>query len=216
MKRTHALIYVWLLVAPVATADTALTTQEAGQPMPSLAPVIERVSPAVVNIAVSGTVEAPQNPFFDDPFFRRFFGGPQQQTPREREFRSAGSGVIVDAGAGYIVTNAHVVENAKDITVTLVDDRELKAEVVGADKGSDVAVIKVLEGRLPNDISLADSSAVRVGDYVVAVGNPFGLQHTLTSGIVSALGPPGSIRRATRTSSRPTRPSTPATPVGHS
>ncbi|MGA1576536.1 MAG: Do family serine endopeptidase [Steroidobacteraceae bacterium] len=191
MKRAYALLYTLLLVAPVAGATTTLPSQDAGQPLPSLAPVIERVSPAVVNIAVSGTVEAPQNPFFDDPFFRRFFGGPQQRAPREREFRSAGSGVIVDARAGYIVTNAHVVENAKNITVTLVDDRELKAEVVGADKGSDVAVIKVIEGRLPNDISLADSSAVRVGDYVVAVGNPFGLQHTVTSGIVSALGRSG-------------------------
>ena len=174
-----------------AGAATLLPAQVSGQPMPSLAPVISRVSPAVVNIGVKGTVQAPRHPFFDDPNFRRFFGMPPGGEPREREFRSAGSGVIVDAQAGYIVTNAHVVENATEITVTLVDDRELQAEVVGADKGSDVAVIKIKEGRLPTDISLADSSQVQVGDFVVAIGNPFGLQHTVTSGIVSALGRSG-------------------------
>ena len=174
-----------------AAASTVLPAQADGQPLPSLAPVIERVSPAVVNIGVRGTVQAPRNPFFDDPFFRRFFGTPPGGAPREREFRSAGSGVIVDARSGYIVTNAHVVENASEITVTLVDDRELKATVVGADKGSDVAVIKVEGGSLPVDISLADSAGIRVGDFVVAIGNPFGLQHTVTSGIVSALGRSG-------------------------
>jgi len=179
------------LAATAASASTALPTQVDGQPLPSLSPVIQRVAPAVVNIGVRGTVAAPQNPFFDDPFFRRFFGMPPGAAPREREFRSAGSGVIVDAKAGYIVTNAHVVENATEITVTLVDDRELEAEVVGADKGSDVAVIKIKGGELPTDISLADSSEVEVGDFVIAIGNPFGLQHTVTSGIVSALGRSG-------------------------
>jgi len=178
-------------LASSAGAATVLPTQVSGQPLPSLAPVISRVSPAVVNIAVKGTVQAPRHPFFDDPNFRRFFGMPPGGAPREREFRSAGSGVIVDAKAGYIVTNAHVVENASEITVTLVDDRELKAEVVGSDQGSDVAVIRIKEGQLPTDISLADSSAVQVGDFVVAIGNPFGLQHTVTSGIVSALGRSG-------------------------
>ncbi|MBS1201176.1 MAG: serine protease DegQ [Proteobacteria bacterium] len=178
-------------LASSAGAATVLPTQASGQPLPSLAPVISRVSPAVVNIAVKGTVQAPRHPFFDDPNFRRFFGMPPGGAPREREFRSAGSGVIVDAKAGYIVTNAHVVENASEITVTLVDDRELKAEVVGSDQGSDVAVIRIKEGQLPTDISLADSSAVQVGDFVVAIGNPFGLQHTVTSGIVSALGRSG-------------------------
>jgi serine protease Do/serine protease DegQ len=180
-----------LALGTPAGAATLLPAQVEGQPMPSLAPLISRVSPAVVNIGVKGTVQAPRHPFFDDPNFRRFFGMPPGAEPREREFRSAGSGVIVDAKGGYIVTNAHVVENAQEITVTLVDDRELEAEVVGADKGSDVAVIRVKEGTLPNDISLADSSAVQVGDFVVAIGNPFGLQHTVTSGIVSALGRSG-------------------------
>ena len=192
MKKLLGVAALSLLgLATQAGAATVLPTQLNNQPLPSLAPVISRVSPAVVNIAVKGTVQAPSHPFFDDPNFRRFFGMPPGAAPREREFRSAGSGVIVDAKAGYIVTNAHVVENASEITVTLVDDRELKAEVVGADKGSDVAVIRIKEGKLPTDISLADSSAVQVGDFVVAIGNPFGLQHTVTSGIVSALGRSG-------------------------
>ena len=192
MKKLLGVAALSLLgLATQAGAATVLPTQLNNQPLPSLAPVISRVSPAVVNIAVKGTVQAPSHPFFDDPNFRRFFGMPPGAAPREREFRSAGSGVIVDAKGGYIVTNAHVVENASEITVTLVDDRELKAEVVGADKGSDVAVIRIKEGKLPTDISLADSSAVQVGDFVVAIGNPFGLQHTVTSGIVSALGRSG-------------------------
>jgi len=177
--------------ASTAGAATALPAQVDGQPLPTLAPLIKRVSPAVVNIGVRGTVQSPRHPFFDDPNFRRFFGMPPGAAPREREFRSAGSGVIVDASAGYIVTNAHVVDNAKEITVTLVDDRELKAEVVGTDKGSDVAVIKIIEGRLPAEITLANSARLEVGDFVVAIGNPFGLQHTVTSGIVSATGRSG-------------------------
>ncbi len=178
-------------IAGTAAAAVALPSQADGQPLPSLAPVIKRVSPAVVNIGVRGTVQAPRHPFFDDPNFRRFFGMPPGGTPREREFRSAGSGVIVDAKGGYIVTNAHVVENATEITITLVDDRELKAEVVGTDKGSDVAVIRVTDGKLPADIAIADSAKLEVGDYVVAIGNPFGLQHTVTSGIVSGTGRSG-------------------------
>ncbi len=162
--------------------------------LPSFAPVIKRVAPAVVNIAVRGTVAAPRNPFFDDPGFRRFFGLPPDAQPRDREFRSAGSGVIVDAKNGYIVTNAHVVKNASEITVTLMDDVELKAEVVGADERSDVAVVRVKDAALPAEMHLADSSKLQVGDFVIAIGNPFGLQHTVTSGIVSALGRSGISR----------------------
>ena len=170
-------------------SGVAIAQQDA--PVPSFAPVIKQVAPAVVNIGVRGTVAAPHNPFFDDPGFRRFFGVPPNAAPREREFRSAGSGVIVDAKGGYIVTNAHVVENATEITITLVDDRELKAEVVGTDTRSDVAVLRVKDGRLPAEIRLADSSKLEVGDFVIAIGNPFGLQHSVTSGIVSALGRTG-------------------------
>ena len=175
-------------------APLAAVAQQKDTPQPSFAPVIKRVAPAVVNIAVRGTMAVQRNPFFDDPGFRRFFGMPPDAAPQEREFRSAGSGVIVDAKAGYIVTNAHMVENATEITVALIDDRELKAEVVGADVRSDVAVLRVKEGRLPAEIRLADSSKLEVGDFVIAIGNPFGLQHSVTSGIVSALGRSGITR----------------------
>jgi serine protease Do/serine protease DegQ len=179
---------VTLLIPVAALAQPQAT------PNPSLAPIIKRVAPAVVNISVRGTVAASRNPFFDDPNFRRFFGMPPDAAPQEREFRSAGSGVIVDAKAGYIVTNAHMVKNAKEITIALIDDRELKADVVGVDERSDIAVLRVKEGRLPAEIHLADSSRVEVGDFVIAIGNPFGLQHSVTSGIVSALGRSGITR----------------------
>ncbi|MBP6514417.1 MAG: DegQ family serine endoprotease [Steroidobacteraceae bacterium] len=182
------------IVAMAPPASAALPAMAGTEAMPSLSPMIKRAAPAVVNIGVRGTVQQQrgQHPFFDDPEFRRFFGMPPGGgTPQEREFQSAGSGVIVDMRQGYIVTNAHVVENAKDITVTLLDDRELKAEIVGADKGSDVAVLKIKDGKLPAEMRLADSAGLEVGDFVIAIGNPFGLQHTVTSGIVSALGRSG-------------------------
>jgi serine protease DegQ len=147
----------------------------------SLAPLIEEVSPAVVSIAVTGTVNV-QNPLSNDPFFRRFM--PPNQ---EREFESAGSGVIVDAELGHIITNHHVIDNADEITITLIDNRTLSATVIGSDPGTDIAVLQVDPDNL-TDLNLGDSSNVRVGDFVVAIGNPFGLQHTVTSGIVSALG----------------------------
>ncbi len=184
-----------LFAAAAALAALALSTATFAQTaLPSFAPVIKRVAPAVVNIGVRGTVAAPRNPFFDDPGFRRFFGLPPDAQPRDREFRSAGSGVIVDAKNGYIVTNAHVVKNATEITITLVDDLELKAEIVGTDERSDVAVLRVKDAQLPAEIKLADSSKLQVGDFVIAIGNPFGLQHTVTSGIVSALGRSGISR----------------------
>jgi Do/DeqQ family serine protease len=162
-------------------------------PMPSLAPMVKRVSPAVVNIATRGTIkEKPgqRNPLLDDPFFRRFFDVPPDTKPRERQFQSAGSGVIVDARNGYIITNYHVIENANEITVTLLDNRSFSAKVLGSDEGADIAL---LQAKQPNLVSMAlgDSSRLEVGDYVVAIGNPFGLQHTVTAGIVSALGRTG-------------------------
>jgi Do/DeqQ family serine protease len=161
-------------------------------PMPSLAPMVKRVSPSVVNIATRGTIKEQygRNPLLDDPFFRRFFDAPPDSKPRERQFQSAGSGVIVDAKNGYIITNHHVVENATEITITLLDDRTFSAKVIGTDEGADVAV---LQAKQPNLVAMAlgDSSKLEVGDYVVAIGNPFGLQHTVTAGIVSALGRSG-------------------------
>src|SRR6267154_1808860 len=178
-----------LVVALAAAPLPAATPPAIGEtPLPTLAPMIKKVSPAVVNIATRGTIRerGPQNPLLDDPFFRRFFDVPPDTGPRERPFQSAGSGVIVDAKSGYIVTNAHVVENANEITVTLQDGRDVKADVVGSDAPSDVAVLKVKPDGL-SQIALGDSAKAEVGDFVVAIGNPFGLQHTVTSGIVSGL-----------------------------
>src|ERR1700752_4096962 len=164
---------------PPAVGDT---------PLPSLAPMIRKGSPAVVTVRPRGTVRdaGAQNPLLQDPFFRRFFDLPPGTAPHEHLFRSAGSGVIFDRRPGYIVTNAHVIENANEITVTLQNGRDLKAEVVGSDHPSDVAVLKVSAGGLAQ-MPLGDSSRLEVGDFVVAIGNPFGLQHTVTSGIVSGL-----------------------------
>jgi Do/DeqQ family serine protease len=147
--------------------------------------MIRKVSPAVVNIATRGTVResGSQGLLPDDPFFRHFL---DQAPGRERPFQSAGSGVIFDARRGYILTNAHVVENASEITVTLQDGRDLKATIVGSDEPSDVAVLKVQAEGLAQ-IALGDSAKSEVGDFVVAIGNPFGLQHTVTSGIISGL-----------------------------
>ncbi|MFK7957982.1 MAG: DegQ family serine endoprotease [Lysobacterales bacterium] len=149
----------------------------------SLAPLVREVSPAVVNISTQGTVSVRQNPMADDPMFRRFF--PSQ--PQERETGSLGSGVIIDAAKGMILTNHHVVENADEITVQLVDGREFEAELVGSDEESDVAVLKINGSRL-SDLKIGDSESMEVGDYVLALGNPFGLGHTVTSGIISAKG----------------------------
>ncbi|MBS0380482.1 MAG: Do family serine endopeptidase [Proteobacteria bacterium] len=184
---TRALLLGLILALGPAAVPAALPPVGADGPVPTLAPMIKKVSPAVVNIATRGTVRerGPQNPLLDDPFFRRFFDVPEAG-PREHPFQSAGSGVIFDAKNGYILTNAHVIENASEITVTLQDGRDLKAEIVGKDVPSDVAVLKVKSEGL-TQITLGDSARTEVGDFVVAIGNPFGLQHTVTSGIVSGL-----------------------------
>jgi serine protease Do/serine protease DegQ len=163
-----------------------------GVALPSLAPIIKATSPAVVNIATRGTLteRVAGNPLRDDPYFRRFFNVPEGGAVRRRQFQSAGSGVIVDAKHGYIVTNRHVIENASEITVTLLDNRHFQAQVVGSDAGTDIAVLKAAEPHL-TEMPLGDSSHLEVGDWVVAIGNPFGLKHTVTAGIVSALGRTG-------------------------
>ena len=177
------------LPAGVATPAYAALPLElpGGQEMPTLAPMLERVNPAVVNIATSTTVPV-RNPLFEDPFFRRFFNVPDRQ--RYRQTRSAGSGVVVDAEGGYIVTNNHVVQRADNIDVTLADGRLLEASLVGSDPQVDLAVLKVDPEELV-EIGFADSNDLRVGDFVVAIGNPFGLNQTVTSGIISALGRSG-------------------------
>lgn len=159
-----------------------------GQQLPSLAPMLEQVQLSVVNISTESRVEVQESPLFQDPFFRRFFEQPRRQ-PRRRG-QSLGSGVIVDANKGHVITNHHVIDKADEITVRLKDGRELKAEVIGTDPESDVAVIKIPSKSL-TEIELGDSDILRVGDFVVAIGNPFGLSQTVTSGIVSALGRSG-------------------------
>jgi serine protease DegQ len=154
-----------------------------GQPLPSLAPMLERVTPAVVNINSKTRVKV-RNPLMEDPFFRQFFG--MQNAPRERIEQSLGSGVIIDAAKGYVLTNNHVVEGADDIQVTLHDGRTLKAKLIGTDPDTDVAVIQIPADHL-SAMPLADSSQLHVGDFVVAVGNPFGVGQSASSGIVSGL-----------------------------
>lgn len=172
-----------LALFPMAV-PAALPADVDGTPMPSLAPMLEKVTPAVVNIH-SKTVVRVRSPFADDPFFRQFFGLPN--APQERIKQSLGSGVVVDARRGLILTNNHVIAGADDIQVLLADGRTLKAEVVGTDEDTDVGVIRV-EAKDLVAVPVAGSDALHVGDFVVAVGNPFGLGQTVTSGIVSALG----------------------------
>ncbi len=180
-----------LIAAPLAltaTVNAALPAAVDGQPLPSLAPVLERVTPAVVNVYSATRVQVRTSPFFNDPFFRRFFDVPS--VPRERVQRSLGSGVIVDAEQGLILTNNHVIDDADDIKITLNDGREFDAEFVGADRETDLAVIRIDAEDL-SPLPLFESDSLKVGDFVVAVGNPFGLGQTVTSGIVSALGRAG-------------------------
>ena len=172
-----------VLVVDYAQGQT-LPPSIGGQELPSFAPIIDQVAPAVVNISVRGSVEG-GNALSQSPEWRRFF-----PPNNRREVQSVGSGVIVDAANGYILTNNHVIENADEITVSLIDDRTLNATVVGSDTGSDIAVLQVA----PDDLSempLGNSEGLRVGDFVLAIGNPFRLRHTVTSGIISGLGRTG-------------------------
>ena len=185
MNLARALIAVPLLAVSGA-ASPQLPAMMGGQRLPSLAPMLAEVTPAVVNIAVD--VRTPEaNPLFADPFFRRFFELPDQ--PQQEE-QAAGSGVIVDAARGIVVTNNHVVKDAERIMVGLKDRRVFKAEVVGVDPGTDIAVLRIPPDRL-KAVKWGDSEALNVGDFVVAIGNPFGIGQTVTSGIVSALGRTG-------------------------
>ncbi len=167
-------------------ADAGIPPVTVDGKVPTLAPLLEQVTPAVVNIAVLSRSPEQDNPMLRDPFFRRFFGLPEQARPQI----SAGSGVIVDARGGYVLTNHHVVKDAEQIAVTLKDGRRLQGKLIGSDAATDVALLKV-EGENLKALTLGDSDALRVGDYVMAIGNPFGLGQTVTSGIVSALGRTG-------------------------
>ena len=185
MSRLRFLIFlIAMSVAP--TGQAVLPIALNGEELPSLAPMLERVRPAIVNISTTTIIETREHPLLQDPFFRRFFESPRRQRPSS----SLGSGVIVDAEKGYVITNHHVIDKADVITVTTVDGLELEAQLVGSDPASDVAVIRVDAENL-TEIRLGDSRQLRVGDFVVAIGSPFGLSQTVTSGIVSALGRSG-------------------------
>ncbi len=190
MMTTTRTIWSVLLLAVLASASAAIPDSVGGRPVVSLAPLVEAASPAVVNIRVSQTVSR-GHPFGDDAF-RRFFGLPDVPSG-PREVASAGSGVIVDAERGYILTNHHVVGDADEIQISLIDGKLLDAEIVGSDPATDIAVIKVDAEGL-TEMPIGNSETARVGDFVIAIGNPFGLGHTVTSGIISALGRTGISR----------------------
>jgi serine protease Do/serine protease DegQ len=181
-----AILVLFATAAGLQTASAATSADV----LPSLSPMLQRVSPGVVNISVRGKVAVKQNPLMQDPFFRRFFNMPQQQQPQERETMSVGSGVIIDADKGYIITNHHVIKDAEKITVTLNDRRKLDAKVIGDDDQADIALLQVKADHLTS-VPFGNSDSLKVGDFVVAIGNPFGLGQTATLGIVSALGRSG-------------------------
>jgi len=159
-----------------------------GQSVPSLAPMLERAMPAVVNISTSTNIQVSDNPLMQDPYFRQFFNVPEQMNRQQKN--SLGSGVIIDSIQGLVLTNNHVIDKADKIMVTLHDGRQLNAELIGTDPESDVAIIRVPGNNL-TQLPIADSSQLKVGDFVAAIGSPFGLSQTVTSGIISALGRSG-------------------------
>ena len=194
MKRVLSalvLVSAVAILAPLArSAIAAAAIPEAGgKVVASLAPMLRAITPGVVNIAVHSRVRE-ENPLLRDPFFRRFFNLPQHQHPTERETQATGSGVVVDAARGYVLTNAHVVENATTIDVTTKDNRRFRAQLIGRDADTDVAVLRIQASAL-TAVPIGDSDRLEVGDFVLAIGNPFGLGQTVTSGIVSALGRSG-------------------------
>lgn len=177
-------IFIVIAYTTMSAAQGAATWIE-GPNHSSLAPMLQKVLPAVVNVSTKSLVSVEQNPLFKDPFFRQFFNVPDR--PQQRERQSLGSGVIVDAGKGYVLTNYHVIKHAQQITVTLHDGRHFSAKIVGKDPEVDLAVLHIKANDLVS-LPFGDSSAIRVGDFVAAIGNPFGLGQTVTSGIISALG----------------------------
>ncbi|MDE2156278.1 MAG: Do family serine endopeptidase [Xanthomonadaceae bacterium] len=185
--RLTALLVAICIGSLPGASHAAMPPAIGNQPMPSLAPMLQHVTPTVVNISTKTRVRV-RDPYFDDPIVRQFFGLPA--SPQERVEQSLGSGVIVDAAKGYVLTNNHVVGGADDIRVTLQDGRSFKGKLIGTDPDTDVAVVQIPADHL-QALPLADSSQLRVGDYAVAVGDPFGLGQTVTSGIVSALGRSG-------------------------
>ncbi|MEB7883844.1 serine endoprotease DegQ [Serratia fonticola] len=194
MKRSLILsalaMSISLAFASVPAANAAMPAAVAGESLPSLAPMLEKVLPAVVSVRVEGT-QVQRQPQLPEQF--KFFFGPNMPTPKEstRPFEGLGSGVIIDAAKGYILTNNHVINNADKISVQLNDGREYDAKLIGRDEQSDIALLQVSDVKNLTAVKIADSDKLRVGDFAVAVGNPFGLGQTATSGIISALGRSG-------------------------
>ena len=182
LLRLFSFLLVSAMFSPALASLPIVDSQ--GTALPSLAPMLKRTTPAVVNIATSGTVRVQSSPLFNDPFFRHFFEQPSQ--PQHRKTQSLGSGVIVDANKGYILTNNHVIDKADEIKVTLRSGESYEAKLIGTDPDSDVAVIQIKAKNL-TALSLANSEELQVGDFAVAIGNPFGLGQTVTSGIISAI-----------------------------
>lgn len=182
------LILIFLCLNALATTPGWATVPERliqGSSVPSLAPIVKQAAPAVVNVSTY-TLRAQRNPLLSSPFFRHFFQLPDDPAVTRRT-QSAGSGVIVDAENGFILTNHHVIDNADEIEITLQDGRRFAATLLGSDKKVDLAVLQIPAEDLTS-ISMASDNSVEVGDFVLAIGSPFGLQQTVTSGIVSALG----------------------------
>jgi serine protease Do/serine protease DegQ len=183
LNRTLIALFCMSTLGGISSVNAMLPAAVDGQALPTLAPMLEKTTPAVVHIATKGKAKG-RSAEYADPFFEHFFGAPER---REKRTQGLGSGVIIDADQGHILTNSHVIADADNITVTLKDGRKLEASVIGVDPDADIAVIKV-EAKNLSAISMADSSKLRVGDFVVAIGNPYGLEQTATSGIVSAMG----------------------------
>ena len=189
MPKLHSMMLTLFMIMGMVVSTPALSAFPSiwgDEPMPSLAPMLKEATPAVVNIATEGRV-VEKTPLLSDPILRHFFNIPEQQ---ERKTANLGSGVIVDADKGYILTNHHVIDKAEIIHVTLHDGRKLQAKLVGTDDETDIAVIQIKADDL-KALPMADSKKLQVGDFVVAIGSPFGLRQTVTSGIVSAMGRSG-------------------------
>ncbi|MBX6427065.1 MAG: trypsin-like peptidase domain-containing protein [Variibacter sp.] len=176
-----------LCLAVVSSPGRAAMPDLPGGRIPTLAPLVREITPSVVNISVRGRIRE-DNPLYRDPFFREFFDLPKQF---EREIQATGSGVIVDAQRGYVLTANHVVAQISTAQVTTKDGRRFVAKLVGRDPGTDIAVLQLQGASGLKAIPMGDSDKLEVGDFVIAVGNPFGLGQTVTSGIVSALGRTG-------------------------
>ncbi|MFG3597053.1 trypsin-like peptidase domain-containing protein [Bradyrhizobium sp. RDI18] len=189
MNRFFAIVLTSLVgtTTVAAPASGQIPSLRTGGTVPTLAPLVRDVTPAVVNIAVHGKIRQ-DNPLYRDPLFREFFDVPKQL---EKEINATGSGVIVDAQKGYVLTNNHVVDQVATVQIKTKDGRQLSAKVIGRDPGTDIAVLRIQSPSALKAIAFGDSDALEVGDFVLAIGNPFGLGQTVNSGLVSALGRTG-------------------------